>query len=33
MVLASDAEAILRSTPVPVLLVRSPDGKKRGGKK
>ena len=33
MVLGSDAEAILRSTPVPVLLVRSPDGKKRGGKK
>ena len=33
MVLGSDAEAILRSTPVPVLLVRSPDRKKRGGKK
>jgi len=33
MVLGSDAEAILRSTPVPVLLVRSPDREKRGGKK
>ena len=29
MVLGSDAEAILRTTPVPVLLVRSPDRKKR----
>lgn len=33
MVLGSDAEAILRVTPVPVLLVRSPDRKKRGRKK
>ncbi len=33
MVLGSDAEAILRSTPVPVLLVRSPEAKKRAGKK
>lgn len=31
MVLGSDAEAILRATPVPVLLVRSPDRKKRRG--
>jgi len=31
MVLGSDAEAILRVTPVPVLLVRSPDRKKRRG--
>jgi len=31
MVLGSDAEAILRSTPVPVLLVRSPDRKRRKG--
>jgi nucleotide-binding universal stress UspA family protein len=31
MVLGSDAEAILRTTPVPVLLVRSPDRKKRRG--
>jgi len=31
MVLGSDAEAILRSTPVPVLLVRSPDRKPRRG--
>ena len=29
MVLGSDAEAILRVTPVPVLLVRSPDRKRR----
>lgn len=33
MVLGSDAEAVLRVTPVPVLLVRSPDRKKRIGKK
>jgi nucleotide-binding universal stress UspA family protein len=33
MVLGSDAEAILRVTPVPVLLVRSPDRKTRSGKK
>jgi len=31
MVLGSDAEAILRTTPVPVLLVRSPERKKRRG--
>ena len=31
MVLGSDAEAILRSTPVPVLLVRSPERKPRRG--
>jgi len=31
MVLGSDAEAILRVTPVPVLLVRSPDRKRRKG--
>jgi nucleotide-binding universal stress UspA family protein len=31
MVLGSDAEAILRVTPVPVLLVRSPDRKPRRG--
>lgn len=31
MVLGSDAEAILRTTPVPVLLVRSPDRKRRKG--
>ncbi len=31
MVLGSDAEAILRVTPVPVLLVRSPDRKRRRG--
>ena len=31
MVLGSDAEAVLRVTPVPVLLVRSPDRKKRRG--
>jgi len=31
MVLGSDAEAILRVTPVPVLLVRSPDRKQRRG--
>ncbi|TSA42409.1 MAG: universal stress protein [Betaproteobacteria bacterium] len=31
MVLGSDAEAILRTTPVPVLLVRSPDRKQRRG--
>ncbi len=31
MVLGSDAEAILRVTPVPVMLVRSPDRKKRRG--
>lgn len=33
VVLGSDAEAVLRATPVPVLLVRSPDRKRRGGKK
>jgi nucleotide-binding universal stress UspA family protein len=31
MVLGSDAEAVLRATPVPVLLVRSPDRKGRNG--
>ena len=31
MVLGSDAEAILRVTPVPVLLVRAPDRKRRRG--
>jgi nucleotide-binding universal stress UspA family protein len=31
MVLGSDAEAVLRATPVPVLLVRSPDRKRRNG--
>lgn len=30
LVLGSDAEAVLRTTPVPVLLVRSPASKKRG---
>lgn len=29
MVLGSDAEAVLRTSPVPVLMVRSPDVKKR----
>jgi nucleotide-binding universal stress UspA family protein len=29
MVLGSDAELVLRKSPVPVLMVRSPDGKKR----
>ena len=33
MVLGSDAEAILRETRVPVLLVRAPDRKKRAGSK
>jgi nucleotide-binding universal stress UspA family protein len=31
MVLGSDAEAVLRATPVPVLLVRSPARKRRNG--
>ena len=31
MVLGSDAEAVLRETPVPVLFVRSPDRKRRRG--
>jgi nucleotide-binding universal stress UspA family protein len=33
MVLGSDAEAVLRTAPVPVLMVRSPDRKKRARKK
>jgi nucleotide-binding universal stress UspA family protein len=32
-VLGSDAEAVLRTTPVPVLLVRCPESKKRRNKK
>ena len=32
MVLGSDAEAVLRTSPVPVLTVRSPGAKKRGKK-
>ena len=33
MVLGSDAEAVLRTSPVPVLMVRSPDRKKRVNKR
>jgi nucleotide-binding universal stress UspA family protein len=33
MVLGSDAEAVLRSAPVPVLMVRSPERKRRAKKK
>jgi nucleotide-binding universal stress UspA family protein len=33
MVLGSDAEAVLRTAPVPVLMVRSPSRKKRVSKK
>ena len=33
VVLGSDAEAVLRATPVPVLMVRSPAGKKKSRKR
>jgi nucleotide-binding universal stress UspA family protein len=33
VVLGSDAEAVLRTTPVPVLMVRSPDRKRRARRK